>query len=95
MNGNVFACFDELKDKRQFDKTVEAFFQPLTEAADKLAALDQGSEWGTVTIGETVEGKDVFTVELDSEGILLRLLAETDGSMLRWADDSTLVAVKV
>ena len=24
MNGNVFACFDELKDKRQFDKTVEA-----------------------------------------------------------------------
>jgi hypothetical protein len=81
----------------EFDKTVEAFFAPLTEAADKLeaAAFGKSNPWGTVTVGEDVEGKEAREVILDRDGILLRLLAETDGAMLRWADESTLVAVKV
>jgi hypothetical protein len=32
-------------------------------------------------------------VELDSEGVLLRILTETDGSMLRWIGTDTLVAL--
>jgi hypothetical protein len=81
----------------EFDKTVEAFFAPLTEAADKLeaAALGKSNPWSTITVGEDVEGKEAREVHLDRDGILLRLLAETDGAMLRWADESTLVAIKV
>lgn len=78
----------------EFDASVEAFFAPLTEAADKLATLNQPSEWETVTIGEKVEGQDVKVIRLDHDGVLLRLLAETDGSQLRWLDASTLVAVQ-
>ena len=79
----------------EFDKTVEEFFKPLTEAADKLAATTTENPWATVTIGENVEGQAAREIELDSDGILLRLLAETDGSMLRWVGDGTqLVAVK-
>ena len=78
----------------EFDARVEAFFAPLTEAADKLATFNQPSEWETVTIGEKVEGQDVKVIRLDHDGVLLRLLAETDGSQLRWLDASTLVAVQ-
>lgn len=78
----------------EFDARVEAFFAPLTEAADKLATLNQPSEWETVTIGEKVEGQDVKVIRLDHDGVLLRLLAETDGSQLRWLDAYTLVAVQ-
>lgn len=78
----------------EFDARVEAFFAPLTEAADKLATLNQPSEWETVTIGEKVEGQDVKVIRLDHDGVLLRLLAETDGSQLRWLDAFTLVAVQ-
>lgn len=78
----------------EFDASVEAFFAPLTEAADKLASLNEPSEWETVTIGEKVEGQSAKVIRLDHDGILLRLLAETDGSSLRWLDQSTLVAVK-
>jgi succinate dehydrogenase flavin-adding protein (antitoxin of CptAB toxin-antitoxin module) len=80
----------------EFDATVEAFFAPLTEAADKLeaAALGTSNPWGTVTVGEDIEGKEAREVHLDQQGILLRLLAETDGAMLRWVSNGTeLVAV--
>ena len=76
----------------EFDKTVEAFFAPLTEAADKLAETTV-NPWATVTIGESVEGVTAREVELDEQGIILRLLAETDGSMLRWVGND-LVAVQ-
>lgn len=76
----------------EFDKTVEAFFAPLTEAADKLAETTV-NPWATVTIGESVEGVTAREVKLDEQGIILRLLAETDGSMLRWVGND-LVAVQ-
>lgn len=76
----------------EFDKTVEAFFAPLTEAADKLAETTV-NPWATVTIGESVEGVTAREVTLDEQGIILRLLAETDGSMLRWVGND-LVAVQ-
>lgn len=76
----------------EFDKTVKAFFAPLTEAADKLAETTV-NPWATVTIGESVEGVTAREVQLDEQGIILRLLAETDGSMLRWVGND-LVAVQ-
>lgn len=76
----------------EFDKTVEAFFAPLTEAADKLAETTV-NPWATVTIGESVEGVTAREVKLDEQGIILRLLAETDGSMLRWVGND-LVAIQ-
>lgn len=78
---------------QEFDSTVEAFFKPLTDAVDKLKADDE-NPWATVSVGEAVEGKQAWTIDLDSEGIILRLLAETDGSKLRWVGDNQLVAVK-
>ena len=77
-----------------FDASVVAFFAPLTEAADKLATIDEPSEWESVTIGEAVEGQDANVIHLDNAGVLLRLLDETDGSSLRWLNEATLVAIK-
>ena len=78
----------------EFNDTVEAFFKPLTDAAEAFNAKLGGptNEWGTVTIGETVEGTTARTLELDEAGIILRILDETDGSSLRWVNGD-LVAV--
>ena len=74
----------------EFNDMVEAFFQPLTEAAAKhkaaVAGPDQG--WATVTISEGVEGKEAVTVDLDSDGVLLRLLEEGKHDLLRWINGS-------
>jgi hypothetical protein len=80
--------------QEEFDLQVEAFFKPLTEAADAAKAKIAGpaNKWGTVEIGEAVEGKSVRKVDLDESGIILRILDETDGSSLRWVGGS-LVAV--
>lgn len=77
-----------------FEATVEEFFKPLTDAADAhIAALKPASsEFTSVTFGEDIEGKAARTIELDEAGIILNILANTDGSSLRWVND-TLVAV--
>ena len=73
---------------------VSEFFKPLTDAADAFNAklARPTNMWGTVTIGETVEGKTARSFELDEAGIVLRILDETDGSSLRWVNGD-LVAV--
>ena len=78
----------------EFDAMVDQFFKPLTDAAEAFNAKLGGptNEWGTVTIGETVEGTTARTLELDEAGIVLRILDETDGSSLRWVNGD-LVAV--
>lgn len=77
-----------------FDAEVEAFFKPLTDAAEAHAKRIAGpaNDWSSVTVGETVEGKTARHLELDENGVLLRILDETDGSSLRWVNGS-LVAV--
>lgn len=69
-----------------FNAEVEAFFKPLTDAAAAHKARIAGptNEWATVTVGENVESKSARVVELDEEGVILRILDETDGSSLRW-----------
>ena len=78
----------------EFDAAVEEFFAPIVDAATKRAsALTRpGNQWATVTFGEDVEGSRARTIELDTAGIILRILEETDGSALRWANGQ-LVAV--
>lgn len=80
--------------EKDFDAIVEEFFAPLTDAAAAFNAKLAGptNEWGSVTIGETVEGKTARTLDLDEAGIVLRILDETDGSSLRWVSGD-LVAV--
>ena len=78
----------------EFDATVEAFFAPIVEAAEKVAKVDE-NPWATVTIGEEVEGKTPQVIHLDSEGIVLRVLEEGDSDALRWVANGTqLVVVK-
>lgn len=78
---------------KEFNEGVEEFFAPIVEAAEKRdAAVADAEKWNLVTLGEDVEGHESETVELDEDGVLLRLLDETDGSMLRWVGDR-LVAV--
>lgn len=76
----------------EFDKTVEEFFAPLTAAADKLVE-ETTNPWQILTVGEDVEGVEAQKFVLDSDGIILRMLAETDGAQLRWVNN-VLVAVK-
>jgi hypothetical protein len=79
---------------KEFDATVEAFFAPIVEAADKLTKVDE-NPWASVTIGEAIEGKTPQVIHLDSEGIILRVLEEGDSDNLRWVAGGTqLVVVK-
>lgn len=80
----------------EFDKAVEEFFQPLTDAADNARALLAGptNDYGVVTVGEEVEGKQARNIELDEDGILLRILHEGNQNMLLWVGDDKLVAIQ-
>jgi hypothetical protein len=77
-----------------FEATVEAFFKPLTDAADAhIAALTPASsKFASVTFGTDVEGKQARTIELDPEGIVLNMLDAGKTKKLRWVNGS-LVAV--
>lgn len=78
-----------------FDEVVTEFFAPLTAAAEAAQAIahPQSDDWSVVTITEGTEFEPAEKVRLDMDGVLLRLLEETDGSTLRWIGDDTLVAV--
>ena len=79
-----------------FDASVKEFFAPLTEAAEaaKAIANPTSEDWSKVVVTEGTEGAEPEVVVLDMDGIILRLLDETDGSMLRWIGEDTLVAIQ-
>lgn len=82
--------------KASFDAEVEQFFKPLTDAAEAAAATAAGPKPTDLTVFELVapvEGAEGFAVELDVDGVVLRLLAEGKFNQLRWVGDDTLVAV--
>lgn len=81
----------------EFDAAVKVFFEPLTTAADAAKAAIAGptSELASVTITKGVEGVQAQVIELDEQGILLRMLAEGRHDQLRWIENgSRLVAVQ-
>jgi hypothetical protein len=78
-----------------FDEVVTEFFKPLTDAAEMATAIAHpaSADWSKVTIVEGTEGVPAEVVSLDMDGVILRLLEETDGAMLRWIGEDTLVAI--
>jgi hypothetical protein len=78
-----------------FDEVVTEFFKPLTDAAAQAEAIAHPAEddWSVITLSDGTEFEPKETVRLDMDGTILRLLAETDGSNLRWIGEDTLVAI--
>lgn len=79
---------DSLQHKaatEEYDAVVKAFFAPLVEAAE-AAKKPEKKDWSTIVISEPVEGKQGVGVRFGPEGVILRIIAETDGSSLRWVN---------
>lgn len=79
-----------------FDAQVEEFFKPLTDAAEQAQAIAHpvSEDWSRVVLSEATEGVEAEVIVLDMDGVILRLLDETDGSMLRWIGEDVLVAIQ-
>lgn len=85
---------DELELATQdFNATVEAFFAPITEAAEKLnktlempkdeinyLVLDEGTEG--------VEGTERHVVQLSHDSVIIRLIESGQGDRLIWVNDT-------
>lgn len=80
----------------EFAKVVDEFFAPLTDAAAQAQAIAHPpvAEWSKVVVSEATEFEPEVSFNLDMDGVLLRLLNETDGSTLRWVGEDTLVAIQ-
>lgn len=86
-----FTQFSSAMD--EYDAKVREFFAPLVEAAEAVSANDK-KDWTHITVGEDVEGEKAKVVHLGPDGVILRIIAETDGSSLRWINGH-LVALEV
>lgn len=99
------AQWDELKARKnfsaateEFDKAVEEFFAPLTEAAEAAAKAmvkpTDPTEYIVLTEEvESVEGKPAEIVPLSQDSIILRLIEEDKTDRLVWVDESTLAVL--
>ena len=76
-----------------YDAAVKEFFAPLVAAA-AAARPEEKKDWTHIVLSEGSEGAESEVVHLGSEGVILRILAETDGSSLRWVDN-VLIALEV
>lgn len=78
-----------------FTAGVNVAMAPILAAAEEIRELfeDKSSSWSDVVIKSAVDGEAEVKIHLDTDGTILRLLEETDASMLRWVGD-LLVAVK-
>ena len=95
--------WDELKARKDFssasedfDREVEAFFAPLTEAAEKLEAAiapKAPDSAAYIVLSEKVEGtpsKPAQVVQLSKDSIVLRLIEEGDTDRLVWVTPTEL-----
>jgi hypothetical protein len=79
--------------EKEFDRTVEQFFSPLTQAAEKLAKSRRGEDADPstyVVIDEGTEGtagRPRRVASLSRDSIVLRLLEEGDDARLVWVND--------
>ena len=71
----------------EYDTAVKAFFAPLVEAAEAVKSKDK-TDWANITIEESVDGKAGVGIHLGHDGVILRIIEETDGSSLRWVNGS-------
>lgn len=84
------------KAEAEFDKAVEDFFAPLTQAAEKATAALAGKTQDPVefvVLNEATEGvkaKPATIVALSKDSIILRLIEEGNTDRLVWVNDTTL-----
>lgn len=89
---NAHSKFLDASD--QFDAEVEAFFAPINEAADKLAAAQVGpaeDPLAFVVLHEGEEGVDAkpeVRIKLTHDSVVLRILESSDTSRLLWVGDT-------
>lgn len=80
---NKLLEYHEFAEKTEvFDEAVLEFFKPLLSAVENLATPED--DWASVTIEEPCEGKPGVAFTLDKDGVLLRLIEESDQATLRW-----------
>lgn len=75
------------------DAAAKEFFAPLMEALAATAEPDK-KDWSRIVISEGVDGTEAEGITLDQEGIVLRILDETDGSSLRWVGTDVLIPLE-
>lgn len=100
--------WDELKARKgfsaateDFDAAVTAFFAPLAEASEKVAAElapkpQDSAEY--VVLKDSVEGvnpEPAEIISLSKDSIILRLIEENSTDRLIWVDESTLGVLAV
>jgi hypothetical protein len=77
----------------EFDAAVKEFFAPLTEASDKLEAIQKGDAPDPVTFvvldeeTKAVPGKPAHLVKLTKDSIILRLLEQGASDRLAWVNE--------
>jgi hypothetical protein len=77
-----------------FDEKVDEFFAPLLDAAEALKADEDETGWDVVVLKDEVEGVDhdpEVRIKLDTDGTVLRVLAEGDHDQLRWVGGDLVV----
>lgn len=76
------------KAMKKFDKRTRKFFKPLTDAADEARASLQGpaEDWSTVVVTEPSKGVQGEAIDLDPDGVKLRILAAGRTDLLRWVN---------
>jgi hypothetical protein len=77
----------------EFDSAVEAFFAPLTEAAEKIETMMKTVEDPAffVVVQEEVPGTEAkreILHHMDKDTVILRFLASGDTSRLIWVEDT-------
>ncbi len=78
-----------------FTAAVNEVLAPVLAAAEQVEDLmaEPVDAFTKVTLSEGTEFEAAQVIDLDMDGVILRILAETDGALLRWIGDDTLVAV--
>ena len=71
----------------EYDAAVTAFFAPLVEAAEAVKA-DAKKDWSTIVVDEACPSVPGRGIHLGHDGVILRIIDETDGSSLRWVNGS-------
>jgi hypothetical protein len=83
-------------DTAEYNSDVMAFYQPLFDAAEKFEKrrIDPAAQWSEIKMAEAVEGVPGKCLHLDPQGVLLRILDETDGDLLRWVNGELVALLK-
>lgn len=88
--------YAEVEATAKYTEAVDKFFAPLLDAAAAVSTTDREDPegWGTVVLSEHVHHEEGLTVHLDTAGVILRLIEQTDGHNLRWVKGELVVVLE-